>query len=281
VAGHSLGEYSAIVAAGGLSLTDAVTTVQLRGQLMQEAVPEGEGAMAALVGLEAEQIETMCKEEAGDEVLSPANYNAPGQIVVSGHQSKFYRERTVDCIGLDTGEESPFDDLFADMDTDPAFEQYTFALTIPTAVNTSMRNYDSVFSAFFRILPSTSRLSTRVNITDIPGQTTTATGKRTWIDISNPFQGSIDVFPTVTTPGGTVYVLDPVSVGARMRVRFSPDGNIFREIPNDPLSPPVPFLSLELSGAGGLFYNARKTTRNAQDLILFMRPTIVRNETFE
>ena len=85
----------------------------------------------------------------------------------------------------------------------------------------------------------------------------------------------------MTTPGGTVYVLDPVTIGSQMRVRFSPDGNIFREIPNDPLSPPVPYISVGLSSSGGLFYNARKTTRNAQDLILFMRPSIVRNETFE
>lgn len=84
VAGHSLGEYSAVVLAGGLSLADALTTVQLRGQLMQEAVPEGQGAMAALVGLEAKQVEQLCLDEAHGEVLTPANYNAPGQIVVSG-----------------------------------------------------------------------------------------------------------------------------------------------------------------------------------------------------
>jgi [acyl-carrier-protein] S-malonyltransferase len=85
VAGHSLGEYSAIVAAGGLSLADAVTTVQMRGQFMQEAVPEGQGAMAAVVGLEPEQVEQLCAESAAGQVLTPANFNAPGQIVVSGH----------------------------------------------------------------------------------------------------------------------------------------------------------------------------------------------------
>ncbi len=97
VAGHSLGEYSAIVAAGGLSLADAVTTVQLRGQLMQEAVPEGDGAMAAVVGLETGQVEALCVEEARGEVLTPANYNAPGQIVVSGHVAAV--ERAVKAAG--------------------------------------------------------------------------------------------------------------------------------------------------------------------------------------
>lgn len=97
VAGHSLGEYSSIVAAGGLSMDDALTTVQLRGQLMQEAVPEGEGAMAAVVGLAAAQVETLCKAEARGEVLTPANYNAPGQIVVSGHAAAV--QRAVEAAG--------------------------------------------------------------------------------------------------------------------------------------------------------------------------------------
>ncbi len=91
VAGHSLGEYSAIVAAGGLSFTDAVKTVELRGQLMQAAVPEGEGGMAAVMGLEAAQVETLCREQADGEVLEPANFNAPGQIVVSGHATAIER----------------------------------------------------------------------------------------------------------------------------------------------------------------------------------------------
>jgi [acyl-carrier-protein] S-malonyltransferase len=85
VAGHSLGEYSALVSSGALRFADAVQMVRLRGRFMQEAVPVGEGAMAAVLGLERDQVEKICQEEASGEVLSPANFNCPGQIVISGH----------------------------------------------------------------------------------------------------------------------------------------------------------------------------------------------------
>jgi len=82
MAGHSLGEYSALVCAGALSLADGVTLVRDRGSLMQQAVPEGEGAMAAILGLTDEQILDCCAAVAGE--VAPANYNAPGQVVIAG-----------------------------------------------------------------------------------------------------------------------------------------------------------------------------------------------------
>ncbi len=85
-AGHSLGEYSALVAAGALTLADAVRIVHLRGRAMQEAVPEGEGGMAAIMGGDRVAVEALCQEAAEGDVVSPANFNAPGQIVISGHQ---------------------------------------------------------------------------------------------------------------------------------------------------------------------------------------------------
>lgn len=85
VAGHSLGEYAALVVAGALSFTDAVPLVRLRAQAMQEAVPAGEGAMAALLGLDEATAAAACAEAAGVEVVSCANLNAPGQIVIAGH----------------------------------------------------------------------------------------------------------------------------------------------------------------------------------------------------
>ena len=86
-AGHSLGEYSAHVAAGTLSFADALRTVRRRGQYMQEAVPVGEGAMAAILGLDAEGVARACTEAAAESglVVSPANLNAPGQVVIAGH----------------------------------------------------------------------------------------------------------------------------------------------------------------------------------------------------
>lgn len=85
VAGHSLGEYSALVAAGTLSLKDAVVAVRRRGTYMQEAVPPGVGAMAAVLKADLATIEAVCAEAAQDQVCSPANMNSPAQIVIAGH----------------------------------------------------------------------------------------------------------------------------------------------------------------------------------------------------
>ncbi|HUJ76429.1 MAG TPA: ACP S-malonyltransferase, partial [bacterium] len=85
VAGHSLGEYSAIVAAGALSFREAVWAVYQRGTFMQEATPVGVGAMAAILGTPAEELERLCAEEARGQVVAPANFNAPGQIAISGN----------------------------------------------------------------------------------------------------------------------------------------------------------------------------------------------------
>ena len=84
VAGHSLGEYSALVAAGSLSLSDAVRTVRARGRYMQEAVPVGTGAMAAILGLNLDVLKNVCEEASRGQVCSPANLNSPSQIVIAG-----------------------------------------------------------------------------------------------------------------------------------------------------------------------------------------------------
>ncbi|HET9157606.1 MAG TPA: ACP S-malonyltransferase [Myxococcaceae bacterium] len=91
VAGHSLGEYSALVAAGALPLPDAVRAVRARGTFMQEAVPAGTGAMAAVLGLDPETVTRICAEVAGTEVVSPANYNSPEQTVIAGHATAVER----------------------------------------------------------------------------------------------------------------------------------------------------------------------------------------------
>ncbi|HTM71566.1 MAG TPA: ACP S-malonyltransferase [Luteimonas sp.] len=85
LAGHSLGEYSALVAAGALSLSDGAHLVRLRGQLMQDAAPAGTGAMAAVLGADDAVVVEACREASGDEVVVPANYNSPGQVVIGGH----------------------------------------------------------------------------------------------------------------------------------------------------------------------------------------------------
>jgi [acyl-carrier-protein] S-malonyltransferase len=91
VAGHSLGEYSALVAAGVLPLADAVPLVELRAKAMQEAVPAGEGAMAAILGLDPEIIKAVCAESAQGQVVEAVNFNAPEQTVIAGHAAAVQR----------------------------------------------------------------------------------------------------------------------------------------------------------------------------------------------
>jgi [acyl-carrier-protein] S-malonyltransferase len=94
-AGHSLGEYSALVAAGALSLETAVRLTRLRGAAMQEAVPPGEGGMAAIMGMDTAGVEALCADAAQGDVLSPANYNSPGQTVIAGHARAVERAREI------------------------------------------------------------------------------------------------------------------------------------------------------------------------------------------
>ncbi len=95
VAGHSLGEYTALVAAGVMAFEDAVKLVSLRGKCMQQAVPEGVGAMAAVLGLDDDKVAQVCQETASDQVVSAANFNSPGQVVIAGHKEAV--ERAVDA----------------------------------------------------------------------------------------------------------------------------------------------------------------------------------------
>jgi len=90
-AGHSLGEFSALVAAGSLAFEDAVRIVRERGRAMQEAVPAGVGTMAAVLGLDAEAVASACEEAAQGQVVSPANFNGAGQIVIAGHREAVQR----------------------------------------------------------------------------------------------------------------------------------------------------------------------------------------------
>jgi [acyl-carrier-protein] S-malonyltransferase len=91
LAGHSLGEYTALVVAGALAFPDALRLVRARGRLMQSAVPEGIGSMAAIIGLSDEEVETLCAAAAEGEVVAPANFNGAGQIVIAGHRGAVRR----------------------------------------------------------------------------------------------------------------------------------------------------------------------------------------------
>lgn len=96
VAGHSLGEYSALVAAGAMSLADAARTVRARGRYMQEAVPPGQGAMAAVIGAELAQVEKVCREASQAQVCAPANINSSNQVVIAGNTEAI--DRAIDLL---------------------------------------------------------------------------------------------------------------------------------------------------------------------------------------
>src|SRR5690625_703680 len=92
MAGHSLGEYSALTAAGSLTLSDALRLVRIRATAMQDAVPVGQGAMAAVIGLDDEAIEAVCAQCSSDtQIVQAVNYNAPGQVVIAGHREEIGR----------------------------------------------------------------------------------------------------------------------------------------------------------------------------------------------
>ncbi|MDA3979595.1 MULTISPECIES: ACP S-malonyltransferase [Gallibacterium] len=95
MAGHSLGEYSALVCAGVIDFQDAIQLVQLRGKLMQQAVPEGTGAMYAIIGLDNEKIIQACEQAAQGEVVSAVNFNSPGQVVIAGNKAAVERAATL------------------------------------------------------------------------------------------------------------------------------------------------------------------------------------------
>lgn len=95
LAGHSLGEYAALVASGAMSFADALPLVRFRAQAMQEAVPEGVGSMAAVMGLDEPGLAEACREAAQGQVVEPANFNAPGQIVIAGHREAVERAMAI------------------------------------------------------------------------------------------------------------------------------------------------------------------------------------------
>jgi [acyl-carrier-protein] S-malonyltransferase len=101
VAGHSLGEYTALTAAGALRFADAVRLVRRRGEFMQQAVPVGQGAMLAVLGADPEKVEALCREAAQGQVLSPANFNSPGQIVIAGNAEAVRRaQEAAPALGI-------------------------------------------------------------------------------------------------------------------------------------------------------------------------------------
>ncbi len=152
LAGHSLGEYTALVVAGALAFGDALRLVKLRGRLMQSAVPEGAGAMAAIVGLAEDAVRDVCTRAAEGEVVEPANFNGAGQIVVAGHRGAVLRTmeaaRAERARTIELPVSAPFHCRLMAPAADglaPALEKVTIgALAVPVVANVDAQPYDDV-----------------------------------------------------------------------------------------------------------------------------------------
>lgn len=206
----------------------------------------------------------------------------PRFVTIDPKATKFLATRTIDSFGLDLGggEVSPFDDLFGDVSLASGVTSFTLLITVPDTVDVSARHYDRLFGTYCRLVPPRP-LTGVVNVCNLPIQTTTSTGTRTYVDLMNPTPFELTVFVRGFTPGGTEYLLDPVVVPGLNRVRWSQDGTIFREDPFDVLLPPVLFMSFEFTSTGGMHVGARTEVRDTFGVFTNQVPIIVRNLAFE
>jgi len=183
---------------------------------------------------------------------------------------------TLDSRGLDTGEVSVFQDIFGNVDLATGLTTFSANFSIRDGVNLSARDFDSRFKAYYRILPGY-RQTPDVVIPLMDYQTVATTGVRNYAVFTNPFDNVQQVNIRAFTPGGTEYILDPVSLGANGMVWWSPDGLVFREDPSDTTGPPVPTMTFLFSATGGLFYDGVRQRVDALGRILYRRPFVIRN----
>ncbi len=199
---------------------------------------------------------------------------SPRIVTLAGHAAKFESTTTVESLGLDAGEQSVFNDIFGNVDLAVGMAEVSVQLSIPRGVNVTARDYDSRFKAYRRILAAY-RLSTSVAIPNMEVEPFTTTGVKNEAVFTNRQTGSVTLNVRAFTPGGTQYQLPSVVLPGLTQVRWSPDGQIFREDPTDTTSPPVPFMTFFFSTSGGTFFDGLRTRVDATDLIFFVRPYAV------
>lgn len=199
----------------------------------------------------------------------------PRAVILEARRTKFLATTTRDSQGLVAGEASPFDDIFGDVSLATGLDVFFVVFSVPTGVDISARAFNS-FKSFYRVLPGR-KLTTDVMVCGVVVPSTTTTGVRNTVSLMNPRDTTVDVNISGFTPGGTEYMLSPVTVGPHARFDWSPDGTIFREDPSSTTEPPVPFMAFRLTSLGGVFFGARRDRRNVQDIILAMIPHAVRD----
>jgi len=201
----------------------------------------------------------------------------PRAFTIEGGRTVLMKTTTQDSIGLRQSEASLFQDIFGDVFQAQGFDEFTLFVQAPSTLGISARHYDPSFGAFYQILRGLER-TVRACIYGFPIETTTAGGRRNYVSITNTTNGTLQVPMHAFTPRlGTEYILDPVSVPPMSRVDWSPDGMIIREEPTDTVGPPVPRLRLEMTPVTGAFFRSRTVARDANELLIFITPTLTRD----
>ncbi len=201
----------------------------------------------------------------------------PRAFALDGGRTVLMKTTTQDSIGLRQGEVSFFDDLFGDVFQAQGFDEFTLFVQAPKTLGISARHHDPAFGSFYEVLRGVAR-TTRACIYGFPIETTTAGGRRNYVSITNTTNGSLEIPIRAFTPmQGTEYILDRVTVPPLSRLDWSPDGMILREEPTDTVGAPVPFLQLEMTPLTGAFFRSRTEARDANELLIFVTPTIVRD----
>lgn len=219
-------------------------------------------------------------------IVLRAVYSADGQplltqprgYVLGAGRTVYMRTTTRDSLGLDTagGEVSFFDDLFGDVFLATGFEEVTLHVQVPSSIDLSARHFDPAFASFWQVLKQFP-LSNNVNVADLPIQVTQGTGLRNLVSITNPTTGPLRVPVRGFTPGGTEYILDDLEVPAYTRMDWTPDGMNFREDPSDTTGPIVPYMQFLFTPSGGAFFRGRTVARDANGLIFFITPMMIRD----
>ena len=223
VAGHSLGEYSAVYAAGGVSFRDAVALVQKRGRYMSEAVPPGTGLVAALLGLSADVVKAVCQEAASVGVVAAANFNSPGQVVIAGEKAAVERAieiaKTKGCkkaipLPVSVPVHTPLMQKAADRLAGEFGGVVWRDLTVPLVNNaeaTALQRSEDIRASLVRQLPSSVRWEESV-------QTMAKLGVTTFVEIG-PGTVLTGLVKRILPGAVTANVNDPKSLGATLRRR--------------------------------------------------------------
>lgn len=196
---------------------------------------------------------------------------APRAFQLNAGRTVLMRTQTVDSIGLLPGEQSLFDDIFGDVFAGGGFDEVTLWLQVPAPLDVSARQYDPAFGSFYRVVRALPRSSLPC-VFDLPIQDTLLTGTRNVISITNTSNGPLRVPVQGYTPGGTLYLLEPLTIAAGQRLDWTPDGQVFREVPTDPTLPAVPFMRFQFSPPSGAFFRGCTTVTDALGLINFLTP---------